>query len=286
MITLIEGNVGSGKTYFAVREVLGKYYTFSENELKWLPREGVEFSLYSNVDGFLVAKDLNEVIAKAGGVSSFFTVEYQAKFSRLNKHIYVIDEVQQPDFFHRKFYDPKVFYFFQYHRHFGIDIYMITQDISSLARELQCLPEYHIVAVRRSYSFAKEFRYHYMVGNDIFRRKTYRTDLKVFSAFRSSTVDSSHQVESYSKKYFIYIGFFVFVVFGGFYGLLKWRFSPPSDVKSEQVVESMAPGQFKIVALCSDNAVVKNLASKKLQRVSYSVITGDLRIGAIVNVSL
>ena len=83
---------------------------------------------------------------------------------------------------------------------------MITQDISSLARELQCLPEYHIVAVRRSYSFLKEFRYHYMVGNDIFRRKTYRTDLRVFSAFRSSTVDSSHQVESYSKKYFIYIG--------------------------------------------------------------------------------
>lgn len=285
MITLVEGSVGSGKTYFAVREVLERYYNFSESDLRWHPRTDIEFSLYSNVDGFLVAKDLKEAIAKAGGVSKFFTVEYQQVFSRLNKHIYVIDEVQQPDFFHRKFYEPKVFYFFQYHRHFGIDIYLITQDVYSLARELQCLPEYHVQAVRRSYSFLKEFRYHYMVGNDIFRRKTYRTDLRVFSAFRSSTVDNSHEVESFSKKYFIYIGVFVFIVFAGFYFMLKFRFSPPPP-QSDTVAQLKSLGQFKIVALNSDNALVKNLGSKKIQRVSYNNITGDLRIGAIVNVSM
>lgn len=285
MITLVEGNIGSGKSYFVVREVLSRYYKFSEEELRWLPRTDIEFTIYSNVDGFLVANDLNEAIRAAGGLSKFFTVEYQEVFSRLNKHIYVMDEVQKPEFFHRKFYDPKVFYFFQYHRHLGIDIYLITQDVYSLARELQCLPEYRIKSVRRSYSYAKEFRYHYMVGNDIFRRKTFKVDLRVFSAFRSSTVDNSHKVELFSKKYFIYIGFFVLLAFAGFYFMIKFRFSS-SPHKADAVVQSRNIGQYKIVALYSDNALVKNIGSKKIQRVSYNDIIGDLRVGAIVNVSM
>ncbi len=283
MITLVEGNIGSGKTYFVVHQILNRYYKFCETEIRWIPRPDMEFTLYSNVDGFHIAKDLDEAIRKAGGVSKFFNAEYQQEFARLNKHIYVIDEVQKPEFFHRKFYDPKVFYFFQYHRHFGVDIYLITQDVYSVARELQTLPEYRINAVRRSYAYAKEFRYHYMCGKDIFRRRTLRIDLKVFSAYRSSTVDSSHNVSFFSRKYYIYIGLFVFLAVVGFTFMLKYRFSPPAKIDT---VHEKSSGQYKIVALYSDNALVKNLLNKKIQRVPYSNLSGDLHIGAIVSVKM
>jgi hypothetical protein len=285
MITLVEGCIGSGKSYYVVREILYTYFKFSEEKLKWIPREDMEVAIYSNVDGFYLAKDLDMAIKEAGGLIKFFNDDYQEKFTRLCRHVYIIDEVQKK--FDRKFYDKPVFNFFQYHRHYGVDIYLITQDVYSVAREIGSLPEFRISAVRRSYSYSKEFRYNFMVGNDIFRRRTYRTDLRVFSAFRSSTVDCSHNVKSFSRRYFIYIGVFVFLVFGGFYFMLKFRFSPPIDVsKVASDVKLMAPGQFKIVALYSDNALVKNLGSKKIQRVSYNDITGDLRVGAIVNVSM
>lgn len=284
MITLVEGNIGSGKTYFVVNEVLKKYFRFSETELKWIPREDIEITLYSNVEGFHVAKDLNSVIKEAGGLEKFFNAEYQKKFTRLNKHVYVIDEVQQPGFFHRKFYNPDVFFFFQYHRHYGVDIYMITQDVNSVARDLQALPEYHIRAVRRSYAFAKEFRYNYMVGNDIFRRRTFKRDLRVFSAFKSSCVNSSHEIVPFARKYYLYIGIFICLVIGGFYTMLKYRFNPPASV--DKVVEVKKEGNYKIVALNNDNALVKSLSTKKIKKVPYSEINGDLRIGSIIDIRL
>ena len=65
--------------------------------------------------------------------------------------------------------------------------------------------------------------------------------------------------------------------------MLKYRFGSPAPVQT--VAEAKLAGQFKILALYSDNALLKNLGNKKLQRVSCSAISGDLRIGAIVNVS-
>ena len=35
MVTLIEGRIGSGKTYFAVREVLYSYYRFDMDKVHW-----------------------------------------------------------------------------------------------------------------------------------------------------------------------------------------------------------------------------------------------------------
>ncbi|HHT9114460.1 MAG TPA: zonular occludens toxin domain-containing protein [Candidatus Wunengus sp. YC65] len=282
MITLVEGCIGSGKSYYVVREILYTYFRFSEEKLMWIPRDDMEVAIYSNVDGFWLAKDLDIAIKEAGGLTKFFNDEYQEKFTRLCRHVYIIDEVQKK--FDRKFYDKPVFNFFQYHRHYGVDIYLITQDVYSVAKEIGTLPEFRISAVRRSYSYSKEFRYNFMVGKDIFRRRTYRTDLRVFSAFRSSTVDCSHNVKSFSGKYFIYIGFFIFLAIVGFVFMLKYRFGSPSPVQT--VVETKSAGQFKILALYSDNVLVKNLGNKKLQRVSYSAISGDLRIGAIVNVAM
>ncbi len=284
MIALIEGMPRAGKTYYAVSDVLKKFFVFNEETLSWQLKED-NVVVYSNVDKFVVSKNLNEAIEKAGGLGVFFTVGFQEKFTREKRHVYIIDEAQGPDFFHRKYYDQHVFKFFQYHGHFAIDIYLITQDVYSLVKEMQHLSEYHIKAVRRSYSYGKEFRYNFMVGNEIFRRRVLRKDLRVFSAYRSTVDVEGQKGSSFSHRYYIYVGMFIFVAVVGFYVMVKIRFSSPEKV--ETVVQSLKVlGQYKIVALYSDNALVKNLGSKKLQRVSYSAISGDLRIGAVVNVGM
>ena len=284
MITLIEGMPRAGKTYYAVQDVLKKYYNFDEVSLKWVKKDE-NTEVFSNVDRFLVSRDLLVEIKKAGGVKVFFSNDFQKVYSREKRHVYIIDEAQSPMFFHRKFIDIEVFYFFQYHGHFAIDIYLITQDVGSLARELQSINEYHIKAVRRSYAFGNEFRYNFMVGNEIFRKRVLKKDLRVFSAYRSTVDVAGQKGQSFSKRYYIYVIGFVFMAVIGFYVMLKWRFSPPADdVKTVKVVEGNK--NFKIVALYGDNALVKNLVTKKLQRVAYDNISGDMRIGAVVCVKM
>ncbi|MFQ5686299.1 MAG: zonular occludens toxin domain-containing protein [Candidatus Scalindua sp.] len=87
---------------------------------------------------------LDREVENAGGLAAFFSVKYQENFCMNSNVIYIIDEAQGGNYFHRKFYNVDVFLFFQMHRHMGIDIYLITQDTKCLARELQDLAEFVI----------------------------------------------------------------------------------------------------------------------------------------------
>src|SRR3989304_1706626 len=133
MITLIEGRIGSGKSYFAVRDILYQYFTFELDKVQWIPRSDIDVEIYSNVDGFWVVKSLDEEIKKAGGLEIFFSESYQKKFTKLKRHVYVIDEAQKSTLFHKKFYNAEVFYVFEFSRHLGIDFFLITQDLWKLS---------------------------------------------------------------------------------------------------------------------------------------------------------
>ena len=196
MITLVEGVIGSGKTYFVVFELLRKYFRWDENEVRYIPLSD-DVEIYTNIDGFVHGKSLTMVLSSVGGVENFFTVPVQEKLTNSKRHVYVIDEAQM--YFGRKFYNKPVFDFFQWSRHFGIDMYLITQDVYSLVRELQNLNEHHIKVVRRSYSMLGEFRYNFMSGYDVIKRKTLRADPKVFKQFRS-TLTEGEGVYKYESR--------------------------------------------------------------------------------------
>lgn len=217
MITLVEGAIGSGKTYFVVNELVSRFFSWDADNLCFR-RIDDSFEIYTNIDGFFLGKDLKLFIEKYGGIESFFTVDVQREITNQKKHVYVIDEAQM--MFPRKFYNVRVFNFFQYSRHLGVDIYIITQDVYSLARELQTLSEFHIRVVRRSHSFFGEFRYHYIVGNEVLKRRTLKPDIRVFSQYRSSMVNDSHKVFKFSSRYFVYIFLLLLAVFGGGFGFL------------------------------------------------------------------
>lgn len=283
MITLVEGMIGAGKTYYVVQDVLNKYYRFCENDLQWRPKEDLDFALYSNVDGFLVAHDLIEAIKQAGSIDVFFTVEYQRAFAREKKHIYVIDEAQKPEFFHRKYYNANVFYFFQYHRHLGLDIYLITQDVSSLAKELQSLNEYHIRAVRRSYSFKNEFRYNFMVGREIFRRRMLKKDLRVFRAYRSSNELGGQKVKSFAGKFYLYIiGFMIMSVFAFVY-FIKVRLTSGPD-KPKVAVSREVERRYRVIAVSSGSVFLKG-DNTRMMKVSAAEVSGEIRPGAFVSLN-
>lgn len=219
MVTLIEGRIGSGKSYFAVREVLYNYYRFDNDKVRWVLRDDIdEVSIYSNVDGFWVANSLDDVIKSAGGMEIFFTPAYQKKFTKSKRHVYVIDEAQKSSLFHRKFYNTDVFELFEFSRHYGLEFFLITQDIWKMSPGLVGLPEIHIKVQRRSLSlFKNSFCYMYMSEKDIVKKKTLRKDPRVFMAYRSQRVLRRDFPKSFTRRYVMIILFLFMIVGGSFY---------------------------------------------------------------------
>ena len=222
MITLIEGRIGSGKTYFAVQDVLNKYYRYDNDKVQWVLNCELDIEIYTNIEGFWVAKDLDEVIKKAGGLEAFFSESYQKKFTKLKKHVYVIDEAQKSSLFHKKFYNTDVFYVFEFSRHLGIDFVLITQDLWKLSPGLVNLPEIHIKAQRRSMSLFKNiFIYMYMSDKDILKKKYFRLDPRIFAAYRSQRVCEIMNIKIFSRRFVVMILILVVILSCSFYAFIK-----------------------------------------------------------------
>jgi len=66
-IRLIQGEIGSGKTYYAVIHVLKTYYTWSDELDSWVPKEkDVDVRVYTNIKYIKLGEDLHKYIADAG----------------------------------------------------------------------------------------------------------------------------------------------------------------------------------------------------------------------------
>lgn len=241
MITLIEGVIGAGKTYYAVNEVAKRYCTWNESLLAY--ELNADIDLYTNIDGLKVGKDLDLLIESVGDLRSVFNIEYLRQLTHDKRHVFVIDECQE--YFHRKFYDMEVFRVFRWSRHLGLDIILITQDVFSLSREIQNLSEYFIRAVRRSYSLGKRFSYHFMVGKEIFRKRSLPQDLKIFNLYRSHLSDSEKPVKYATKYYILFALAVVATLVGGYYWQmgLRGKYKPakinnvsiPSPIQSKEL---------------------------------------------------
>ena len=203
-IRIIEGKIGSGKTYYAVNHVFRSWFRWCDITDSWVPKNSdLEIKVYTNIKKMKLGYDLNLAIEEAGGLNPFFTVEYQEMFCENFNVIYIIDEAQSHDLFHRTYKDRHVFTFFQTSRHMGIDIYLITQDTQCLAKELRSLAEYHIVAVQRTKTIGNLFTYKFYAGKDCYKTKRIKKDNKVFSLYRSMIEKEAEKINSAVLKYII-----------------------------------------------------------------------------------
>ncbi|MCR4288988.1 MAG: zonular occludens toxin domain-containing protein [Candidatus Scalindua sp.] len=249
-IKIIEGKIGSGKTYYAVHNIFKKWYRWCDEIDEWVPKE-FEFPLrvYTNIEQMKLGFDLNVAIEEAGGLNPFFTREYQEKFCEDANVIYIIDEAQSHDLFHRTYRDKPVLTFFQRSRHTGNDVYLITQDTQCLVRELRALAEYHIVAVQRTKSIGNCFTYKFYAGKDHFKTKRIRIDNKVFSLYRSMIVKEAEKVKSAVWKYIIM--FVVIISLAGvmfkfvFLNIILGMGNSPSQKPQQEIVKSILKDPIK-----------------------------------------
>ena len=143
-IRLITGVPGSGKTYFFVHHVWKKYF------------KNPDVLVCHNIDGLEFGRDIRPDIERAGGINTLFTVDkfkdYVEYLKEENPHknlVICLDECQQ--YFPRRSRPTKdVLFFFQWHRHLELDIWLITQDFKNIHREIYDLVENHFNAAPRS----------------------------------------------------------------------------------------------------------------------------------------
>lgn len=272
-IRIIEGRIGSGKTYYAVWHVIKNYFQWNSDIDNYQSKDKENpVVVYSNIERFTVANSLNDAIQSAGGLSNFFNKDFQKEFCRDKKVLYIIDESQGPDFFHRKYYNPEVFFFFQYHRHFGCDIYLLTQDINSLSKELRNLAETIIKAVQRSFTMVGEFKYKYMTGgydDECYKTKALKPEKQIFALYKSMEQKEIERIPSASRRYaliFILLIAIAFLIFQyGFIGL--WR---PAVVSAS--ITKKTNKENKVAGLLPVFDTKKEIEVKKDDKVSYNDI--------------
>ena len=293
-LRIIEGKIGSGKTYYAVHHVFKEYFKWCDETDTWIQKNSdVELRVYTNIQNMKIGYDLNLAIEKAGGLNPFFTQEYQESFCENLNVIYIIDEAQSHDLFHRGYKDKPIFTFFQKSRHMGIDIYLITQDVQCLAKELRTLAEYHIFAVQRTKTIGNMFTYKFYAGKDCFKTKRIRKDNKVFSLYRSMIEKETEKINSAVFKYIIM--FVVIISLAGvmfkfvFLNMLLGMGKPEVKVDSsavavqeeKKIVLPSSKDEYKIIGIVNDHYIVKT--HKGLKKVKIDVknrknINDEIRI--------
>jgi hypothetical protein len=202
-IRLVTGVPGSGKTYLAVDHLVKNYFNYNKQIDEYLKKDE-KIQIITNIEGFLLDHlNLDKIIKDAKiTFEIFFSKNYQEKIhKKYPQIIYIIDECQQ--YFHRKFYNKDVSYYFEYHRHFGDDIYLISQDKRKIALDIGILAENEIRAVKRSFSLLGEFKYNIISDGIISDRKILKPDKKIFSLYTSAFAKEKEKIK---RPWLIYIG--------------------------------------------------------------------------------
>jgi len=267
-LRVIDGVPGSGKTFYAVRHLAKNYFKKdAETGVYELARDCI---IITNIDDFKPDHvDLKKEIDIAGlaalaridsssgtdiqkerardkidPVAEFFSIEYQEKYKEGKLQIvYVIDEAQR--FFRkgsdRALRERKVFDYFEYHRHWGQDIYLVTQNVKKLPPDIVYLPEYIISAQPRVRTAGFGFKYYWMSSGENIKTESCRPDKAVFALYKSMDKAEQEKIKNpMLKKIGLAFLFSLVVLFCGYkYFASKYQPDVSSTVSSS--VPSVSP---------------------------------------------
>lgn len=221
MITFISGIPGSGKTYYAVR-MISKLKDHSK--------------VIHNIDSLKLGLQLHDCIIQNNfsGTLDLFRKSFHDNDQRFYGYTFVIDECQI--LFPKQFRDTDVIAFFDLHRHYGLDIVLMSQDIKKVCNDITCLAELQYRAVSgASNPIPGTLFYRQEVGGESVGRKYLLKEKKIFDLYRSSNDDSS-SINRIGSVYgiVITIGVLVFA-----FGLFFWFKSfKPDTAKSNNVASN------------------------------------------------
>jgi zona occludens toxin (predicted ATPase) len=276
-IRIIEGVPGSGKSYYAVKHLADQYFEKQQDGRYELIRP---VTIITNIDAFQPEHlDLKVLVKNAGGIKDFFAELYQKHLTDCigGQIVYIIDEAQK--FFRKGARDLEdVYSYFEYHRHFGHDVYLITQNSRKLPPDIACLCEYLIVAAPRTRSVIGEFKYKWLSDGEILKREGFRPDPGIFALYKSMDQKESEKIKNpVMRTAGLAILAVLFVIGGGiYYFKVKWLgagnvSSAPSSVPA--VASATATSSSPVQSSGSISPVHQQ--SKKYPLASTSVWIGE-----------
>jgi hypothetical protein len=189
MITVIKGNLGSGKSYFAV-----KYLTRFVKYDKLYEILDLDYNvlLVTNLDDIKVnhitwVEFFNQGLTNQDKLKEFV---YKNGYKKI---IIIIDESQK---YFSGIKDPELFFFFEYSRHYGMDIFLICQSLYGLPKRLVELSEYVVDARQRSQSITG-FQYvlRDSVTGEKISTKFLKKDKEVFRLYKSFNIDEDKKAK-------------------------------------------------------------------------------------------
>lgn len=230
MLKIITGKPGSGKSYYAVKQIIDncKYDPISES---YSLNSGI--LLVCTLDGLrLNYVDFDQTVKEMGardtdlkrypgesddqfqirnGLYSFFSVPlWQHEIApKHQKILVVVDEAQRYFPGSARDIPNSVWYWFEYHRHFGADIILMTQHPSSLHRRVLNIAEHYVEATPPGLrAMGNRLRYSLRdtTTNEVISQTSQNTDTQVFKAYKSAThAQGIAKPKNYLTKFY-YIG--------------------------------------------------------------------------------
>lgn len=256
---IITGILGAGKTYLALDMMVNKWFTWSEATKEYIARK--EITIISNIDGLKLPHvpldDIMEkfalaefnrqkkgIVLKKGQelddikrqflkdkVRYFFNEKAQNVIKKkFGQVVYVIDECQrylgkQLD---REKWAREVFDFFEYQRHYGFDVYLISQNTSQISRGIYVLTELVTKALSRTLSIGGEFKYNQYTceGSKLNAAPLVKMPKQsIFALYKSMSAPESEKIRRPLAR--ILVGCSVALILGGV--AIWWRWGKRVD---------------------------------------------------------
>lgn len=211
MFRIISGNPGSGKSFYAV------------NYLKKFAKYDALYNVMLLDPHVLLVTNLDDVCVQHMLVDDFRSQDL-INPDKLKKYmedhqykrvVYIHDEASK---ILGGIRDNREFFFFEYHRHLGMDVFLLVQTISTLPRRLVELAEYVIEAKNRSIGimgfeyFLRDSKTGQQIGKVVLKR-----DVNVFRLYKSFNFDEVEKPKKIVMRKFvtgaIVMAVSVFIVF-------------------------------------------------------------------------
>lgn len=189
MIWLLTGKPGSGKTYWVVHMIAN------------LPDKS---KILHNIEGLKLGIDIDTFCSNHNLTKSdIFKKSWHEKNDILHGWTIIIDEAAS--LFPKAFKDTDTISFFDYHRHYGLDIYLLTQDVKKVCYDITCLAETHLRAASAAANpIPGWLMYQQMVSDEAVGKKFLRKKKSIYQLYKSAHNHSS-SILNVGKIYVIVI---------------------------------------------------------------------------------
>lgn len=227
MLIAITGKMGSGKSYYAVN-LIDKL--LKEDKYIITNIEGLKFE-----DQNLVKLSYEETleIIKEYGYQKEFSIKI--KEERKKTVVYIIDEADKLGFDKITVTERK---WLSMSRHIGQDIYLITQSIELLAKEIKQIVDVEIRAKKGV--FVNQFVYQWMVGKETVKWERLTKQTRLYDSYKSFIIIKKEKV---NNKYLYYLVALIVVLL---FMIYNFRDSLAGAFKRDEMVVRKIDKQKKV----------------------------------------